>query len=304
MTKDNTWREVTLTLPPRMAYTHVFEDTKPNHYDINNLSVATLYAGVRVLPSPHEYELMVPSNGRNILARKEGSSQIEIYNDSDVTARIILTTFNEPFNPAVLANSASSTSGGGGGGATDGNVIVKGFSSALPAGNNNLGKVVVTEIPTVPIEFKTLPPGTNMIGNVGVTKLPPLAEGTSHIGSVNVEGGVSIASMPPVQVTNDPVRASCIAWEGTISVNHVVFDMGQHDVLKFNYILNEGDTDLFINFDSYQATPNDLKGAGLTGRAATIRMRPGESITDFTRKTSKVNMIRTSGSGTVRILGV
>ncbi|MEC0026270.1 hypothetical protein P4L02_32740, partial [Bacillus cereus] len=200
MTKDNTWREVTLTLPPRMAYTHVFEDTKPNHYDINNLSVATLYAGVRVLPSPHEYELMVPSNGRNILARKEGSSQIEIYNDSDVTARIILTTFNEPFNPAVLANSASSTSGGGGGGATDGNVIVKGFSSALPAGNNNLGKVVVTEMPTVPIEFKTLPSGTNMIGNVGVTKLPPLAEGTSHIGSVNVEGGVSIASMPPVQV--------------------------------------------------------------------------------------------------------
>ncbi|MEB8915165.1 hypothetical protein P4G61_29490, partial [Bacillus cereus] len=99
-------------------------------------------------------------------------------------------------------------------------------------------------------------------------------------------------------------RASCIAWEGTISVNHVVFDMGQHDVLKFNYILNEGDTDLFINFDSYQATPNDLKGAGLTGRASTIRMRPGESITDFTRKTSKVNMIRTSGSGTVRILGV
>ncbi|MED4079026.1 hypothetical protein P4645_22700 [Lysinibacillus fusiformis] len=162
----------------------------------------------------------------------------------------------------------------------------------------------MTEMPTVPIEFKTLPSGTNMIGNVGVTKLPPLAEGESHIGSVNVQGGVSISSMPPVQVTNDPVRASCIAWEGTISVNHVVFDMGQHDVLKFNYILNEGDTDLFINFDSYQATPNDLKGAGLTGRAATIRMRPGESITDFTRKTSKVNMIRTSGSGTVRILGV
>lgn len=304
MAKDNTWREVTLTLPPKMVYTHVFEDTKPNHYDINNLSVATLYAGVRVLPSPHEYELMVPSNGRNILARKEGSSQVEIYNDSDVTARIILTTFNEPFNPAVLANSASGTSGGGGTGGTGGDVVVKGFSSALPAGGNNIGKVVVTEMPTIPIEFKTLPTGTNMIGNVGVTKLPPLAEGKSYIGSVGVEGGVSISSMPPVQVTNDPVRASCIAWEGTISVNHVVFDMGQHDVLKFNYILNEGDTDLFINFDSYQATPNDLKGAGLTGRAATIRMRPGESITDFTRKTSKVNMIRTSGSGTVRILGV
>ncbi|MEB8914968.1 hypothetical protein P4G61_28415, partial [Bacillus cereus] len=103
MTKDNTWREVTLTLPPRMAYTHVFEDTKPNHYDINNLSVATLYAGVRVLPSPREYELLVPGNGRNILARKEGSSQIQIYNDSADAARIILTSFNEPFNPAVLA---------------------------------------------------------------------------------------------------------------------------------------------------------------------------------------------------------
>ncbi|MDR4181131.1 hypothetical protein FO599_35230, partial [Bacillus thuringiensis] len=103
-----------------------------------------------------------------------------------------------------------------------------------------------------------------------------------------------------VQVTNEPVRASFIPWEGTISVNHVVFDMGQHDVLKFHYILNEGDTDLFINFDSYQATPNDLKGAGLTGTAATIRIRPGESITDYTRQTSKVIIIRIGCSGTVR----
>ncbi|WP_328265821.1 hypothetical protein [Priestia megaterium] len=302
MTKDNTWREVTLTLPPRMAYTHVFEDTKPNHYDINNLSVATLYAGVRVLPSPHEYELMVPSNGRNILARKEGSSQIEIYNDSDVTARIILTTFNEPFNPAVLANSASSTSGGGGGGATDGNVIVKGFSSALPAGNNNLGKVVVTEMPTVPIEFKTLPSGTNMIGNVGVTKLPPLAEGKSFIGSVGVQGGVSITDMPPINVTNDPVRASCMAWEGSVNNSIVTFDMLDKNVLKFNYIVNEGDTDLYVNFDSFSVNPTDLQGKN--GVGATIRLKPGESITDFTRKTSKVNMTRTSGSGSVRILGV
>ncbi|WP_420972497.1 hypothetical protein [Bacillus thuringiensis] len=297
MAKDNTWREVTLTLPPRMAYTHVFEDTRPNHYDINNLSVATLYAGVRVLPSPHEYELMVPSNGRNILARKEGSSQIEIYNDSDVTARIILTSFNEPFNPAVLANSASAPSGGGGTGGTDGNVIVKGFSSALPAGNNNIGKVVVTEMPAVSFMLQTLPPGTNHIGTVTVAKLPPLAEGTSHIGSVNVEGGVSIASMPPVQVTNDPVRGSHFYFEAEITTGNYVCNVG--DVIKFSYLINEGDTDLFLNFDDNTLNPNLLSGKNVT-----IRLKPGEQLTEFTRKASKITFVRRTGSGMVRLLGV
>ncbi|MGL1819162.1 UNVERIFIED_CONTAM: hypothetical protein GCL18_24935, partial [Escherichia coli] len=63
-----------------------------------------------------------------------------------------------------------------------------------------------------------------------------------------------------------------------------------------------GDTDLFVNFDSFIVNPTDLQGKN--GVGATIRLKPGESITDFTRKTSKVNMTRTSGSGTVRILGV
>ncbi|MEG7818665.1 hypothetical protein [Bacillus paranthracis] len=302
MTKDNTWREVTLTLPPRMAYTHVFEDTKPNHYDINNLSVATLYAGVRVLPSPHEYEIMIPGNGRNILARKEGASQIEIYNDSDVPARIILTSFNEPFNPAVLANSASGQSSTGGSGGGSDTVTVKGFTSALPAGNNNIGKVIVTELPIMNYKFDMLPSGTNKIGAVDVTKLPSLAEGKSYIGQVGVVGGVSISDMPPITVSNDPVRTSCMAWEGSVNNSIVVFDMLDKNVLKFNYIVNEGDTDLFVNFDSFIVNPTDLQGKN--GVGATIRLKPGESITDFTRKTSKVNMTRISGSGTVRILGV
>ncbi|HDR4710349.1 TPA: hypothetical protein QCQ87_005487 [Bacillus paranthracis] len=302
MTKDNTWREATLTLPPKMAYTHVFEDTKPNHYDINNLSVATLYAGVRVLPSPHEYEIMIPGNGRNILARKEGASQIEIYNDSDVPARIILTSFNEPFNPAVLANSASGQSSTGGSGGGSDTVTVKGFTSALPAGNNNIGKVIVTELPIMNYKFDMLPSGTNKIGAVDVTKLPSLAEGKSYIGQVGVVGGVSISDMPPITVSNDPVRTSCMAWEGSVNNSIVVFDMLDKNVLKFNYIVNEGDTDLFVNFDSFIVNPTDLQGKN--GVGATIRLKPGESITDFTRKTSKVNMTRTSGSGTVRILGV
>ncbi|KMQ35479.1 hypothetical protein TU69_01480 [Bacillus cereus] len=304
MTKDNTWREVTLTLPPRMAYTHVFEDTKPNHYDINNLSVATLYAGVRVLPSPHEYEIMIPGNGRNILARKEGASQIEIYNDSDVPARIILTSFNEPFNPAVLANSASGQSSTGGSGGGSDTVTVKGFTSALPAGNNNIGKVIVTEMPAVQFALQTLPAGSNMIGNVGVTKLPPLAEGTSYIGRVGVEGGVSINSLPPVQVTNDPVRSECRSWVGTVGTTQTSFDMKGSDVLKFNYIINEGDTDLYINFETIYANPSDLQGFNGTGKNATILLRAGETISELTRKTTKVNMIRTSGNGMVRILGV
>jgi len=302
--KDYTWREVPLTIPPKSHYTHTFTDTvKPNHYDINNLSVTTLYAGVRVTrPSTNEYELVVPPNGRNIFARPEPSGQIHLYNDGDVEARIILTSFYAPFNPTILANNGNGGTSQSGGGNFDGNVIVRGFSSALPAGDNNIGKVVVTGMPAIDFALQTLPYGTNHIGSVTVSKLPPLAEGKSYIGQVGVMGGISITDMPPINVTNDPIRSSCMAWEGSVNNSIVVFDMLDKNVLKFNYIVNEGDTDLFVNFDTYIVNPADLQGKN--GVGATIRLKPGESITDFTRKTSKVNMTRTSGSGTVRILGV
>lgn len=297
--KQNDWREVTLSVQPKSVLTYVFPDTKPNHYDINNLSPAELYAGVRVLPSTLEYELNVPSNGRNILARMDGASQIQIYNGSDVPGRFILTTFNAEFNPAVLANNGGGVITGGGGGGVSSEVLVNGFKSALPAGNNNIGQVIVTQMPAVQFVMDTLPTGTNLIGNVGVTKLPPLAEGTSYVGRVGVEGGVSINSMPPVQVTNDPVRGSHFHWESVIGLTKVDCVITGGDVIKFSYIVNEGDTDLFLNFDSNTVDPSNTSGANKT-----IRLKAGEQLTEFTRKSTKLSFIRLTGTGTVRLLGV
>ena len=70
-----------------------------------------------------------------------------------------------------------------GGGGYTGEAIITGFSAPLPSGSNNIGRVVVTDIPPQEIVFDTLPTGTNKIGRVDVDKLPALAAGVSHIGA-------------------------------------------------------------------------------------------------------------------------
>lgn len=261
-----------------------------------------IYLGVAVIASPQSYDIAVTGNGDNIHARDLGSTRITLYNDSPDKARIVLTSFEDKFNPAVLAGRGGSVTVTGGGGGAGG--VITGFNASLPSGDNNIGRVKVTEMPAIDFVLGALPAGTNNIGKVEVSKLPPLASVGGKIGDVGIQGGVTITSMPPVQVTNDPVRGTCRAWSGTVDTTHVTFDMVDGDVLKFSYISNDGDTDLFINFDAAKANPDDLKGAGLSGKNASIWLKPGEIITEFTRKTTKVNMIRKSGNGVVRILGV
>lgn len=55
------------------------------------------------------------------------------------------------------------------------------ISTALPAGNNNIGDVDVVSLPS-------LPAGTNNIGDVDVLSLPALPAGTNSIGTVVVAG--------------------------------------------------------------------------------------------------------------------
>lgn len=309
--KQSTWREQTITIAPQSVEEIVFNDTMPNHFYINNLSASILYFGITVIPKENIYEMMVDSFGENIYARQIGTKRCRIYNSGTNPAQLILITFEEQFNPSTLAKAASgSSSGGGGGGSFDG--VIRGFSVPLPAGDNNIGRVKVTEMPTMNINLTELPAGNNKIGKVDVVTMPPLAEGTSHIGSVSIDGGVdidtippiTIASMPPVEVSSQPTRQSHQYFEASVGTSEVVFNItdgtNQLDVVTINFISNDDTTnDLFVSFDNTPATTTP--GNGLNG---IIRLKPGETLTDVHRKCNKIRFIREAGNGTVRVLGV
>ena len=49
---------------------------------------------------------------------------------------------------------------------------------------------------------------------------------------------------------------------------------------------------------------NTLNPSLLSGKNVTIRLKPGEQLSEFTRKANKITFVRQSGSGMVRLLGV
>ena len=88
-------------------------------------------------------------------------------------------------------------------------------------------------MPPQEMVFDTLPAGTNNIGRVNVDKLPGLAAGVSHIGSVGIDGGVTISAMPPVTVSNEPVKQSHQTYEATVTTVASTFNMAGENVSAF-----------------------------------------------------------------------
>jgi hypothetical protein len=290
-----------------------FADTKPNHILINNLSPSKLYMAPNGIPSPQIYDKEVSPFGESLYAQDTGIKRFQLYVDGTGSSRIKFTTFEADFNPTAIAGSTVNGASGGGGGAGDGSVTIVGHSVPLPAGSNNIGKVAVTSMPQQTFTLDTLPPGVNNIGKVDVNTLPPLATGTSHIGSVGVDGSVSIstmpnvniATMPPVEVTSEPTRSKHHAYEGSIGVSEVVWDLTaagtlDEDIVEINYISNDDpDNDLFVSFDDVTATITPGQG-----RDSVFRLKAGETLSNFNRQCVKIRFIRAAGSGNVRVLGV
>lgn len=302
-----TWREKRITLNAGLNE-YVFPDTMPNHIVINNLGASKLFLGVNVIPNNVTYEKAISPHGENMLARQTGATRCQIYNDSPNPNDIILTSFVSEFTPASVTGNTVTTSGGGNG-AGDGNVTIVGHSASLPAGNNNIGRVVVTSMPQQTIDLNTLPSGTNNIGKVDVAKLPSLPAGDSHIGSVSVTSPVTIESMPPIDLSSSTITITNTEFTLASAKDHYHYRTGisttevnlvfPFKIKHFIYISNDDPVnDLLIAFNDGVTTGSEM------GLNSVIRLLPGESLTDFKKEATNMRIRRASGNGILRILGV
>lgn len=293
MNKQNnsTWREERIVVPPQTDFEFTFNGVKPNHFHINNLSTASIYFGVTVLPDKNSYEMMIPPNGENMHARDLSADRIRLYNDSVNDAHIILTTGLEKFNPSVIASRGGTiaVTGGGGGGGAGG--IITGFNAPLPPGSNNIGSVIVSKMPAIDFALSTLPPGTNNIGKVEITKLPPLASVGGKIGDVGISGGVTITSMPAVEleVGNDlnvkeKSYTDFFYEEPNVGQTEVVFTT---NLSRIVFISNDGQNPLKVTLNN-----------------KTITLLQNEVIEELPLITKTIKLVRPSGSGNARIMGV
>lgn len=294
---NSTWREQSITLPPQSVYDVVFPDTKPNHFNINNLSPSNIYLGINTIPSKQTYDMMVSANGENMHARDLGVTRVMLYNDSVNTARIVLTSGEDKFNPAILASRGGNAIVSGGGSGGGGGGVITGFTASLPSGNNNIGRVAVTEMPAIDFVLGALPPGSNTIGKVEVTKLPPLASVGGKIGDVGIQGGVSITSMPAVTLSGKVEIGKEVVMEQKSYTTGQLFykqiDVQQTEqVLNVNlnriiFISNDTDAELIVKI-------NDVEFL-LLGQ---------EVIEELPITIASISLKRVKGNGMARIMGV
>ena len=126
-TKQSTWRQETIVLPPKIVQEFVFIDTKPNHVLLNNLGAGAVYMGITLIPNPTLSDMSVAPFSENLYAQDTGFTRIGLWNEGTDPQRLKITSFEHPFNPTTIKPNAVSVNGeggGGGGGAT----TISGFS--------------------------------------------------------------------------------------------------------------------------------------------------------------------------------
>src|SRR3954463_11507188 len=168
-TGNKTFRETTLTLAGKSTTELNFPDTNPNYVHINNYSAGSLFFGRNVFPTSNMYDMIIDGFGDNLFGSPNGFKKAYLYNDGTDPVQFKITTFENDFDPATLRSTGGTSTGDTTTlveGTVDSRIV--GFNVPLPSGANNIGRVVVSEMPDQTINFTELPAGDNHIGSVDV----------------------------------------------------------------------------------------------------------------------------------------
>lgn len=149
-------------IPAKETVTITFYGREPNYFRVANSGKARIYCGLLNMPSPSNYEFKVEAYNTRMYCEEHGYKSLYIYNSSASAVKVLVYSFNAPFDPVVQAMSDFVFSDN----ESTVNVEIQGFTESLPAGNNKIGKVSIDGM------LSPLPAGNNSIGKVVVESLP------------------------------------------------------------------------------------------------------------------------------------
>lgn len=134
-----------VTVAPFSVATLDFIDSKPNYFRVQNSGESTIYCGTSGYPTTHSYDFLVKPSGLMSFADPHAKTKLYIFNPSGTEVNCVVVSFAAEFDPLVLAlgqieievpDTIESKS------------VISSFEASLPEGNNNIGKVVVSNLPT------------------------------------------------------------------------------------------------------------------------------------------------------------
>ena len=250
-------------VPAYSVLTLDYLDTQPNYFRVQNNGNAKIYCGTAHIPNENNYDFAVPKEGLKMFAEPFDRAKLYIYNPSGTDITVSVLSFKAAFDPLTLALSDFNIDMSGV--SIESASVISGFETALPSGNNNIGKVDVVTLPA-------LPTGSNHIGEVDVGNLKDYA---THLANILAAVNNVKTAVDSIEITSGGASGESNlvfhSIEGTAkSSAEDIFDMvGSVNIHKIHYIANDGESDITVS----------LKSAN--GILVSMTVKAGEVVNDI-----------------------
>ena len=127
-------------------------DTKPNYFRVQNQGTSAVYCSTANMPTTKIYDFMVSGGGLKAYAEPTNRTRLFIYNPNNTPVDCVVVSFAADFEPLAMVMSELEIEIPKN---VEMNGFITGFGTALPTGNNKIGKVDLASFPDLQYNGKT-----------------------------------------------------------------------------------------------------------------------------------------------------
>lgn len=132
------------TVPAFSITTIDYLDTKPNYFRVQNRGTTEIYCSTNNMPTTKHYDFAVAGKKMKMFAEPYNRTRLYIFNPSGSDVEVAVLSFQAEFEPLTLALSEIEVEMPS---SFESSMVINSFNAPLPAGNNKIGKVDVTNAP-------------------------------------------------------------------------------------------------------------------------------------------------------------
>lgn len=132
------------TVPAFSITTIDYLDTKPNYFRVQNRGTTEIYCSTNNMPTTKHYDFAVAGKKMKMFAEPYNRTRLYIFNPSGSDVEVAVLSFQAEFEPLTLALSEIEVEMPD---VIEATTAISSFQAPLPAGNNKIGKVEITNAP-------------------------------------------------------------------------------------------------------------------------------------------------------------
>ena len=239
----------TVNIGPMSVATIDFIDNYPNHFRVQNSGKNAVFCSPNNIPTQSQYDFSVSGGGLTMYAEPYTSRRLHIFNPTGNDVDCTVVTFYAEFNPLILALSNIEVEMPN---TIETSNIIGGFSASLPAGNEKIGKVDISNLPTDYAKASNQKDYTTLLTNIFNSlagdngeysgKLDEIITALRNISGVGGGGGGSVSPVVTTAFGSGTNNVTLTAPDG-MKISEVVF------------FSNDSESDMTFTHTDYNGVP-------------------------------------------------